>query len=103
MPNCNALIKMKNGNLYCEVAHIIPYAEVKNNTVDCMSFPSSSSIIQIRLWRFKRIVMDKLKKLHQVHSIIYCSCGLILFLKNLIGNKFPRKRNRDGIIGRYRI
>jgi 5-methylcytosine-specific restriction endonuclease McrA len=34
MPGCKAVIKKKNGELYCEVAHIIPFAETLSSTID---------------------------------------------------------------------
>lgn len=31
MPSCKALIKKKNGEIYCEVAHITPYSKTKSS------------------------------------------------------------------------
>jgi hypothetical protein len=34
MPGCKAVIRMKNGDLYCEVAHIIPFSQILSSTID---------------------------------------------------------------------
>jgi predicted restriction endonuclease len=34
MPGCKAVIKKKNGELYCEVAHITPFATTLSSTID---------------------------------------------------------------------
>lgn len=34
MPGCRAVIKKKNGELYCEVAHITPFATTLSSTID---------------------------------------------------------------------
>lgn len=34
MPECTASIKKRNGEYYCEVAHITPYSKIRSSTVD---------------------------------------------------------------------